>query len=295
MILGIFRRVRAIAGSIVVLGIAAACASAPETPAPTPAPTVTVTSRAVDVSADRVADITMWVPERRAGVVMFSHGIGSEPARYDPLVRPWAEAGWLVLAATHVDSAAHPDRDSYTPQTAFFARLADTRAVFAMAEEMAPGAPVVSVGHSFGSLMAAIGGGGLRDRGGVPVPAVRAVVMYSSPGKIPGLITERAYARVDVPLLVVTGDEDTVPGLVSDPQDHLYAFETAPEGNAYAVMLPGVGHRFGLTPEGVPSDETATASDLGAAFFRAFALGEEEALAALEEIAAAAGTSLRRR
>lgn len=256
-----------------------------------------VTPRAVETHSivvdGRQATVRVWRPATTRGVVLFSHGGGADPGVYAPLASAWSEAGFLVLAPVHVDSAANPDRARYNLQTAFAPRIADMRAISAMAAREAPGRPVLAAGHSYGSVFAAMTGGGLADRGGVRDPSVRAVAMLSSPGVFPGLITEQAYAGVATPLLVMTGDLDTVPGMVPDWRAHLRPFESSPTGEKIALIRKGGDHTFGLRDPSSPAVRDAIATTL--LFFRAHGLGDAGARRALGRLASSDAVEVRKR
>ena len=116
--------------------------------------------------------------------------------------------------------------------------------------------------------------------------AAKAVVAFSSPGVIPGLIGPTAYAKLDVPLLVLTGDRDVVPGFVPDWHDHLKAFETSPAGDKHAWIGASVDHMYGGAILGAGKDTAqvaafAQAQALSTVFLRATVLGEAAAKAQL--------------
>jgi hypothetical protein len=103
---------------------------------------------------------------------------------------------------------------------------------------------------------------------------------------IPGLIGPTAYAKLDVPLLVLTGDKDVVPGFVPDWHDHLRAFETSPAGGKHAWIGAGVDHFHGGAILGTGKDPAQTAAfaqaqALSITFLRATVLGDASAQAAL--------------
>ena len=103
-----------------------------------------------------------------------------------------------------------------------------------------------------------------------------AEVLLEQDGRVltTGLVTPTTYASVAVPVLIVTGDQDLVPGFVSDAKDHLYPVETAPAGDKIALVLTGGGHNL------IGSDTDASytrARDVGTAFLQAEALGSDAA------------------
>jgi hypothetical protein len=251
------------------------------------------TTQVIVVDGGRQLTVRVWRPTRARGVVLFSHGGGADPQAYAPLTSAWADAGFLVLAPVHVESVAHPDRAKYNLQTAFGPRIADMRAVSALAAREAPGKPVVAAGHSYGSVFAAMAGGGLRDRGGVRDPSVRGVAMLSSPGVQPGLITDQAYAGLETPLLLMTGDKDTVPGMVPDWRAHLRPFETSPAGDKLAVIRKSGDHNLGLREPGSPAARDTVATTL--MFFRAHGLRDAGARRSLSRLASTDAVEIRRR
>jgi len=242
---------------------------------------------AVTVKAGgRDVDLAVWRPAQAKGVIVFSHAAGATPSAYDGLVRAWTEAGFLVVAPMHVDSLSHAKRADYSLQTAFPLRLEDFAAAAAWSAQAAPGLPRGAAGHSYGSLIAMMQGGALEPMIPARDRATKAVVAFSSPGVIPGLIGPTAFAKLDVPLLALTGDKDVVPGFVPDWHDHLKAFETSAPGDKHAWVGAGVDHFFGGAIIGSGQDPVqaaafAQALALSTAFLRASVLGEASAKAEL--------------
>lgn len=235
------------------------------------APTATVP---LQVSPERATTLAVWEPAQVRGVVLFSTGHGSWPERYDGLLQAWREAGFAVVAPLHVDSMKYPGREKFSPQQGFMERLSDMKATSAYAAARWLGVPVAAAGHSYGTLISLALGGAMADMAPLRDPSVTAVVGYSSPGRIPGLVTPATYTTVAVPVLLVTGDKDLVPGFVSDAKDHLYPVETAPAGDKFALVLAGGEHNL------VGGESEATylrARDVGTAFLRAEVLKDDAA------------------
>lgn len=232
------------------------------------------TTVTLKVSPQRATSMVVWEPENVRGVVLFSSGHGSWPERYDGLLQAWRDAGFAVVAPLHVDSMKHPDRDKFSMQQGFGERMADMKAASAYVATRWPGMPVAAAGHSYGTLVSLVLGGALAELAPLRDPGVVAVVGYSSPGRIPGLVTPSAYASVAVPVMLVTGDKDLVPGFVSDARDHLYPIESAPVGDKYAVVLAGGEHNL---IGGQPETLYRRARDIGTAFLKAEVLGDTEA------------------
>lgn len=245
----------------------------------------------LQVSAQRSTTMAVWEPAQVRGVVLFSSGHGAWPERYERLFQTWVDAGFAVLAPVHVDSMKYPERDKFTLQQSLGERFSDMRATSAYAAAHWPGKPVAAAGHSLGTLISTALGGALATLGPLRDPSVVAVLGFSSPGKIPGLIGPDSYASLAVPLLEVTGDKDVVPGFVSNPADHLYAVETAPAGDKTGVVLAGGDHNLiGGEPEALFD----RARQLGTAFLQAELLDDPQARAELAAPAADGEQWLRR-
>ncbi|PZQ55639.1 MAG: alpha/beta hydrolase [Phenylobacterium zucineum] len=249
--------------------------------APAMAAKAKVTTETVEVQATptRKSTLTVRTPARKPiGVILFSHGHGGWPDYYTALFEMFAAEGFAVVAPLHVDSHRHPDKDKYTLQTSLFERLPDARAASAYAAQRWPGLPVVASGHSLGTLIS------LAMAGGVPMfrlkdPTVKAVLGYSSPGKIPGIVPPTAYAGVATPVLIVTGDKDVVPTFAPDPKDHLFAIETAPAGDKYGLVLAGGVHNL---IKGDDPEVQRRAVEAGRTFLRAYIKDDAKAKKVLQ-------------
>lgn len=247
---------------------------------------------ALQVTPQRSTTMETWVPAKVKGVVLFSTGHGSWPEKYDAIASAWMAAGFAVIAPVHVDSVHYPDRDKFTREASFGERIADMKAASAYAGRTWPGKPVVAAGHSFGTLTALCLGGGLATLGNFRDPSVKAVQGFSSPGRIPGLIGPDAYAGDALPVMIVTGDQDTVPGLVTDWHDHLLPVQASPAGNKFAVTYPGAAHELIGHPDNA---NYASAVSVSTDFLKAYGLGDRQALAKLSNSKDAEGATWLRR
>lgn len=230
----------------------------------------------------RRTTMIVWAPARPRGVALFSHGHGSWPDRYDQIARALMTDGFAVCAPMHVDSVHYPDRDRFTLQQSFPERLADMAAASSYAAKRFAGLPVMAVGHSFGTLTALCLGGALAGIGPFRDPAVKAVLGFSTPGRIPGLIQPNAYASVQVPVMIVTGTADLVPGFVTDPADHLFPAETAPT-DSYALVVAGADHVL------IAGPAFAKAAPPVRLFAEGYGIGDRRARALLPRYTAASG------
>lgn len=204
--------------------------------------TTTITLSAAD---GRLVDVMVVAPAEPRGVILFSHGGGSSPGVTRALFDTWAVRGFAVLAPTHTDSLTIAADRRTTMQAALATRVADMRLAATHAIKAYPNLPLAEVGYSYGSLTALIGGGALSAIVPGSIPGVKAVVMFSSPGPIPGLTSAPgAFAGVAVPTLLITGSADTVPGFVTDAAQHLTYFEALPAGKRTALIVKHANHEF---------------------------------------------------
>jgi hypothetical protein len=260
-----------------------------------------VEARSVGFSAadGRTVHARLWWPSTRPrggrtrGLILFSHGANSQPAKYDRLAGAWARAGWVVVGPVHMDSPDHPDRPQVSPDQGLALRLADLRTPLAWLGGIEratglriPAERIIVAGHSYGALSAqALAGASVRrpgDGGPTPDPRIRAVVAFSPPGPIPGYVEAGDWAGVAVPQFVQTGTADLVPPLVTRWEAHRASFEAARVRPALLWVGEGVDHYFGNLigrPEReAPDQSTAFSCALTASLaFMDLALGDRRA------------------
>ncbi len=193
-------------------------------------------------SETRSTVMHIWRPQHPTGTLLFSTGHGSWPERYHAMIKALVADGYAVFAPLHVDSVHYPDRGQFTLEQGFTERLADMRAARKQASALLGALPSAAMGHSFGSLIAMCLGGALANIGPFRDPDVSAVLAFSSPGKIPGLIAPVAYQSLNVPTMMITGAKDVVPGFVTDPTDHLFPITSSPAENKYSLVLNSAEH-----------------------------------------------------
>lgn len=227
----------------------------------------------------RTVPLTVFAPAEPGEypLIAFSHGAFATPGRYEAMLEPLAAAGFVVLAPMHVDSEeyrraegeparpAHPvtwagrtaDMElALAPDAAIRAALADKGLTL---EE----GKVIALGHSYGALIAQLYGGAVAvepDGGSVDRrdPEVDAVVAFSPPGPMPGLVASEGWSSLAVPALTITGTADVLPGFIDDWRAHLAAHEAAPEGARAVWIGEGIDHYFGGSfgrPGDVSADE----------------------------------------
>lgn len=196
----------------------------------------------------RSLSLGLWPAAGTArAAVVFSHGLGSQPEAYALLFDALQRAGCLVAAPLHVDSMQHPQRERYTIQQGFGERMADLRTACGYLAARFSALPLAVAGHSYGSLLGWCLGGALAEVGPFRMPAVKAVLAFSSPGVLPMMDRNRSLASLAVPTLVVTGTRDTVPGYVQDWRDHRLVFEQSTQRRG-ALVVDGGGHELVVDP-----------------------------------------------
>ncbi|MDO9335939.1 MAG: alpha/beta hydrolase [Caulobacter sp.] len=194
--------------------------------------------------AGRTSKVTVWTPATPRAAVVFSHGGNSWPAQYDGLAEWLVGQGYAVYAPLHTDSLQMPKDQQKDLQAAFGDRVADMATLTGFVAARSPGLPIVAMGHSLGSLIALMLGGALEYAAKIHNPAVKAMVCYSSPGAIPGLINPASFQTLKVPLLMITGDQDLVPGWVTDWHAHELPFEGTPVSESYELVVTGGDHKL---------------------------------------------------
>lgn len=284
---------RTAAAFVLALSLGAVAAPAFAQTAPTAVSTATAATHVQLPSPDgRTIDVSVWQAADEQGVILFSHGWGSEPSRYHRIINYWVAHGFTVIAPMHTDSMQHPQQADATPQTVFITRLIDLPTVAAYVKTSHPGKPLVAAGHSFGSLNSLIEAGALTVAGPQSDPDVKVVVALSSPGVIPNVVPHNAFATVTTPVLMVTGDADLVPGFVTDPRDHRAPFDTSPAGDKMLVTFAGGDHSLIGNADAADFDLIASTT---LDFMRAHALGDAAAQTRLDALTAPDGVTIERR
>lgn len=194
-------------------------------------------------------------------VVLFSHGANASSSLYDNMLVAWLAAGVVVLAPDHLDSGGAAPPGSLPPEGLWVSRIND----LALPLKARPSVDAVALsrglrldwsricaaGHSFGGAVAqALAGARMINAAdGTDAfygdPAVKAVIAVSPPGPRPGLVPETAWATVDMPALLVTGDADVLPGFIDDWRTHAAGFDQGAAGQRWLVVGDGVDHYFG--------------------------------------------------
>lgn len=251
-----------------------------------PAAVAGSTSEVVAIPAPdgRTVDMLVIAPARAQAVLLVSHGGNSSPARMRVALDRLVADGFAVVAPTHTDSTELAAERRTDLRGAFPTRTADMRIAAEYARQRFAGLPQGAFGYSYGALSALVAGGALSPVVPGKVDGLKAVVMFSSPGPIKG-ITDMpgALLGTTVPLLMVTGTADTVPGFVTDAAQHRVYFNGVPVGDATLLVVKDATHGF-LRGNEAGMDEVAP---LALDFLRSRMLGDS---AATSRFSAAAST-----
>lgn len=98
------------------------------------------------------------------------------------------------------------------------------------------------------------------------------------------VVTPETYRTLATPLLMITGDQDVVPGYADDWRDHRLPFDGSPAGDKTLIVVAGAGHQLPSTAEGEQFDLLVRATE---DFLDAYALTDAAAKARLEVLSAA--------
>ncbi|MEE4337264.1 alpha/beta hydrolase family protein [Erythrobacter sp.] len=214
----------------------------------------------------RLVPLTVFAPAKPGEypLLAFSHGAFASPARYAAMLEPLAAAGFVVIAPMHVDSEEYPRGEgeparpphpvtwagrtadmelALAPDAALRAALADRGLALEKGK-------VIALGHSYGALIAQLYGGAQAvEPDGTSVDRrmaeVDAVVAFSPPGPMPGLMAKDGWASLSAPALTITGTADVLPGFIDDWRAHVAAHEAAPVGARALWVGEGIDHYFG--------------------------------------------------
>ncbi len=224
-----------------------------------------------DSSRKREIPVHVAYPEGdgRFAVIVFSHGAGGSARTYEALLRFWASHSFVVLAPSHADAASDGDRDPASESArepagdaapdarAWANRVRDLSFVAAATAAVESAVPALQgrldegrigvAGQSYGAFTAMLLAGATVDVSKTekdksfadPIP--KAFLLLSPPGRGQQGLTERSWAAVGRPLMVVTGTRD--PGVKNqDASWRLDAYQLSPAGGKYALFVEGASH-----------------------------------------------------
>jgi predicted dienelactone hydrolase len=193
-------------------------------------------------------------------LILFSHGFGATRQAYVGLSSHWASQGYVVIKPAHSDSGkvqAGAAADAWRDQAPadWRNRVSDVTAVIDGLDRIEESYPELKgkidrakigvAGHSYGAFTAMLLGGAKTYPGAVSYadPRVKAVVVMSpqGPSETFGL-TNDSFGEMRGPALFMTGTLDR--GLADNetPEWRRQAFELAPAGDKWLVVIEGARH-----------------------------------------------------
>jgi len=214
-----------------------------------------------------------------APVILFSHGLGGSREGNAYLGRHWAARGYVGVFLQHPGSDAKVWQDEPTAWRMgalreaaggrnFMLRVRDVSAVLDQLEVWhEAGVPTLAgrldlsrvgmAGHSFGAVTTQAVSG-QRTRGGLtPFTDGRiAAALVLSPSSPRGGIPRRAFGRVALPWMLMTGTHDLAPVGGADMASRLAVFPALPPGGKYELVLDGAEHSA-FTDRALPGDTQA--------------------------------------
>ena len=210
----------------------------------------------------RPIPITVFFPYQPGTyrLIAFSHGAFAAPDRYLAMLQPLAASGYIVVAPMHIDSEEMERREPPSQSELWNTRNIDmqmalapsSRIIGELAERgfaIADAGPI-AMGHSFGSVMAHFASGvrSTAEAGDLTVRQIEgigAVIAWSPPGAMEGVINQMSWSELAAPSLTLTGTTDVLPGFVDDWTLRKVPFEQAPAGTSELWVGEGIDHYFG--------------------------------------------------
>lgn len=266
----------------------------------------------MDSSRTREIPVRVRMPASGAAlpVVIYSHGLGGSVDAGENWSEAWADAGIITVHVQHAgsDTAVLWNgglRQAISPEQ-LLARIGDVQ--FAL-DQVEAGVSVAGcnlgraaadhagvAGHSFGAhTTLAIAGQTFAGRMAGHDPRFRAAIAFSPapPESARPEGDAAAFGSIAVPVMTITGTEDTVPITSATAEDRIRPYEAMPAGEKYLLVFEGANHaafsgnwrrRPGLAPDPRVVDGVSEVTTL---FWRAYLADDA---AAKDELAAFGGT-----
>jgi predicted dienelactone hydrolase len=226
-----------------------------------------------DVARDRDVPVRIRMPDGMATVpvVLFSHGLGGSRDAGTAWAEAWSQAGLAVIHLQHPgsDSSLRQRRDQDEGAVARLrsgmtvAQLVErARDVSFVLDEIArrrtegacdlarlDRARVGMSGHSFGAhtTLAVAGQAFLTPAGerSLRDPRVTAAIALSPapPRSANATTLRRAFGKIAIPVMSITGSEDVVPMLKdTTPEERQLPYRSMPAGSKYLLVFKGADH-----------------------------------------------------
>ncbi len=246
-----------------------AAGSAPAYAAPGKHAVATVLYDWKDTRRDREVPVKIYYPKQGEGpfpVIVFSHGLGGTREGYTYLGRHWASHGYVSVHLQHIGSDDSVWKGKPNPLDALrqslknpihaINRPADVRFAIDQVEKMNDKGPLQGrldlerigmAGHSFGAYTTlAVAGQVFVTRWkeiSVADPRVKAAIPMSSPVPRDKEKRKRAFARIAVPCLHMTGTEDHSPVGDTRQEERRLPFDLSGDlADRYLIIFNGGDH-----------------------------------------------------
>lgn len=216
----------------------------------------------------RTLRTVIWTPDRpgRYPAVLFSHGLNGTPEEFAPLLKGWAQAGFVVIAPAYPNTTrGASDFDVYDVLN----QPADASYVLGQVLAGAPGKRIdtnrlAAAGHSAGAITTVGLFTAARD------PRLRAGVILAGSG----LGVGTAFSGTPAALFFVHGDADPLVSYASGKA----TYDLVPWAKAM-LTLPGGNHNDPYLRPGDPEYQTVAKSTLQ--FLRLELYGDADARTSL--------------
>ncbi len=247
-------------------------------------------------------------------VVVFSHGFGGNKDAFGPVGKHWASHGYVVIHPTHADGlgrkgplkkdepGAAPDPKQPPRAGGLMGglndpqKIADRVADIVLVLDSLDGLPklvpglkdkidtdkVGVGGHSFGAYTAMLVGGVTADLGGEKGKSyadkrVKCILPVSGQGTGQQGLTDKSWAVLKVPMMVLTGTLDRgAGGQGVEWKKEPYAY--SPPGDKYLVVIDGANHLSFGGGLGARSEDTTRCVKLAStAFWDSYLKGAADA------------------
>jgi predicted dienelactone hydrolase len=215
-----------------------------------------------DTQRDKDVVFTVEYPTRPGPypLIVFSHGFGATRQAYVGLSAHWASQGYVVIKPAHSDSGkvqAGAAADAWRDQTPadWRNRVRDVTAILDGLDKIEESYPelkgkidrtkIAVAGHSYGAFTAMLLGGAKTYPGATSYadPRVKAIVVMSPQGPSESFgLTNDSYRDIRIPALFMTGTLDRGLAENETPEWRRQAFELAPAGDKWLVVLEGARH-----------------------------------------------------
>ena len=257
--------------ALLALGLTARAAtearSAPDRRAAGPLSVSTAQFDWQDAARDRAVPAKVYFPKDGPGpfpLIIFSHGLGGTRDGYDDVGRHWASHGYVSVHLQHLGSddsvwRGQPFADmkkgmaqAAANPTNAISRPLDVR--FAIDQMLKLNAEagdwhgkidtnhIGMAGHSFGAYTTLAVAGqvfGASERS-LGDPRVQAAIAMSSPA--PKRDQDRAFSKVQIPILHLTGTADNSPIGGTTPEERRVPFDKINGAEQYLVTFTGGDH-----------------------------------------------------